>query len=219
MESIQVSKGAASILNGYESIAGQINAEYKKPDSQEMLFLNTYAGASGRLEFNGNGNIRVYKDKLTTGLFVHASELSKRNDENNDGFLDEPLYRQIQVFNRWKYTNHKGFMAQAGFTALTEYRVGGQTGVERDMSPVITNPYGIQIDNDRLEGFFKTGYVWPSQRTALAFLSNFARHETRSFYGLNRYDAEESRLYGNLVLTRDLDVNGFHTLNTGVSFI
>jgi len=219
MESIQVSKGAASILNGYESIAGQINAEYKKPDSQEKLFLNTYAGASGRLEFNGNGNIRVYKDKLTTGLFVHASELSKRNDENNDGFLDEPLYRQIQVFNRWKYTNHMGFMAQAGFTALTEYRVGGHTEFERGMAPVITNPYGIQIDNDRMEGFFKTGYVWPSQRTALAFLSNFARHETRSFYGLNRYDAEESRLYGNLVLTRDLDVNGFHTLNTGVSFI
>ena len=219
MESIQVSKGAASIMNGYESIAGQINAEYKKPDSNEKLFLNAYAGASGRLEFNGNGNIRVYKDKLTTGLFVHASELSKRNDENNDGFLDEPLYRQVQVFNRWKYTNHKGYMAQAGFTLLTEYRAGGQTGFERGMSPVITNPYGIQIDNDRMEGFFKTGYVWPSQRTALALLSNFARHETRSFYGLNRYDAEESRLYGNLVLTRDLNTAATHTLNTGVSFI
>ncbi len=219
IESIQVSKGAASILNGYESIAGQINAEYKKPDSQEKLFLNAYAGASGRLEFNGNGNIRVYKDKLTTGLFVYAADQSQRNDENGDGFLDEPLSRQIQVFNRWKYNNHNGFMAQAGFTVLTEDRLGGQAAFERDMQPVVTNPYGIQIDNDRLEGFFKSGYVWPSQRTALAWLSNFSRHETRSFYGLNRYDGNETRFYGSAILTRDLNIAGTHTLNAGFSFI
>ena len=32
MESIQVSKGAASITNGYESLTGQINVQYKKPE-------------------------------------------------------------------------------------------------------------------------------------------------------------------------------------------
>ena len=62
LESIQVSKGAASVLNGYESIAGQINAEIKKPDSEEKLFLNLYQSAEGRQEFNGNGNIR-FNDK------------------------------------------------------------------------------------------------------------------------------------------------------------
>lgn len=219
MESIQVSKGAASVLNGYESIAGQINAEYKKPDTDEKLFLNAYAGASGRLEATANGNIRVYKDKLTTGLFVYASDQSKRNDENGDGFLDEPLSRQIQIFNRWKYNNHKGYMAQAGITLLTEERLGGQTSFHRAMSPVVSNPYGIQIDNDRIDGFFKTGYVWPNQRTALALLSNFSRHETSSFYGLNHYNANETRFYGNAVLTRDLNETATHSLNTGVSFI
>ncbi len=219
MESIQVSKGAASVLNGYESIAGQINAEYKKPDSQEKLFLNTFFGASGRLEFNGNGNIRVLKDVLTTGIFVHASDQSQINDHNGDGFLDEPLSRQIQVFNRWKYNNHKGYMAQAGFSVLTEDRLGGQTGFERGMQPLVTNPYGINIENDRLDGFFKTGYVWPNQRTALAWLSNFSRHETLSFYGLNHYNADETRFYGSAVLTRDLDMLGKHSVNTGFSFI
>ncbi|MEE4286740.1 MAG: hypothetical protein V2I31_11335, partial [Mariniphaga sp.] len=219
MESIQVSKGAASVLNGYESIAGQINAEYKKPDSEEKLFLNTFFGASGRLEFNGNGNIRVLKDMLTTGIFVHASDQSQINDHNNDGFLDEPLSRQIQVFNRWKFNNHNGYMAQAGFSVLTEDRLGGQAAFERGMQPLPANPYGINIENDRLDGFFKTGYVWPNQRTALAWLSNFSRHETRSFYGLNHYDADETRFYGSAVLTRDLDLLGKHSLNTGFSFI
>lgn len=219
MESIQVSKGAASVMNGYESIAGQINVEYKKPDSEEKLFLNAFLGASGRMELNGNGNIRVYKDKVTTGIFVHASEQFSKNDQNSDGFLDEPLSRQIQVFNRWKFNNHNGYMAQAGFSLLTEDRLGGQTDFERGMQPLVTNPYGINIENNRLEGFFKTGYVWPNQRTALAWLSNFSQHETRSFYGLNHYNADETRFYGSAILTRELDVAGKHSVNTGFSFI
>ncbi len=219
MESIQVSKGAASVLNGYESIAGQINAEFKKPDSEEKLFLNTFASAHGRREFNGNTNIRLKDKKLATGLFVHASDLSKRNDENGDGFLDHPLSKQLQVLNRWKYNNEKGLMAQAGISVLYDDRLGGQTGFERNMAPVITNPYGISIENTRLEGFFKTGYVFPNHRTAVAWLSNFARHETNSFYGLNHYNADETRFYGSAVLTRDLDNFAIHSLNTGVSFI
>jgi len=33
IESIQISKGTAAVINGYESITGQINIEYKKPDN------------------------------------------------------------------------------------------------------------------------------------------------------------------------------------------
>ena len=219
MESIQVSKGAASVLNGYESISGQINAEYKKPDSQEKIFLNTYAGTSGRLEFNGNGNIRVYKDMLTTGLFFHISDLSKRNDDNGDGFLDEPLARQVQFMNRWKYNNHKGFMAQAGFSVLDENRIGGQTAFRKEMQPLLTNPYGISIETNRLEGFFKTGWVSENQKTAVAWLSNFSRHETNSFYGLNYYNAGETRFYGSAVLTKNFDEHETHSVNTGLSYI
>jgi outer membrane receptor protein involved in Fe transport len=207
------------VLNGYESIAGQINAEYKKPDAQERLFLNGYVGASGRLEFNGNGNIRVHKDKLTTGIFLHASDQSRRNDENGDGFLDEPLSQQIQFFNRWKYNNHKGYMAQAGFSLLSDDRVGGETAFRRGMERTMLNPYGITIENRRLDGFFKTGYVWPNQRTALAWLSNASRHETRSIFGIHPYDGQEERFYGSLVLTRDLDHHGHHSLNAGSSFV
>ncbi len=219
LESIQVSKGAASVLNGYESIAGQINAELKKPDSQEKLFLNAYANAHGRLEFNANTNIRVYKDVLSTGLFVHASDLSNKIDDNGDGFMDDPLNRQLQFQNRWKYNNFNGFMLQAGVSALMEDRLGGQTTFERDMTPKISNPYGINIKTNRLEGFFKTGYVFPNQHFAIAFLSNASHHETNSFYGLNDYDASESRFYGSTVLTMDIDDAGIHSVNTGFNFV
>ncbi len=219
LESIQVSKGAASVLNGYESIAGQINAELKKPDSDEKLFLNAYANGHGRLEFNANTNIKVNGDKVTTGLFVHGSDLSKRIDENGDGFMDNPLSRQLQVHNRWKVNNHKGFMAQAGVTLLMEDRLGGEMDFDRDMQPSLSNPYGINIKTDRVQGFFKTGIVSTDGRSAVAFLSNASHHKTKSFYGLNHYDADETRFYGSAILTRDLDPAGINSLNSGVSFI
>ncbi len=218
MESIQVSKGAASVLNGYESIAGQINVEYKKPDAVEKLFLNIFQSVEGKTEFNGNKSFKL-SDNLTTGIFIHAENLSKINDHNNDGFLDHPLSKQINVFNRWKLNNQKGYMAQAGISILHEDRLGGQNNVSFGMEPSLSNPYGINIKTNRYEGFFKTGYVFPKGRSAIAFLSNAARHKTESFYGLNRYDANETRFYSSLVYTRDLDEYGYHTLNTGASFI
>lgn len=219
MESIQVSKGASSVLSGYESVAGQINAEIKKPDSGEKLFLNGYANAHGRLEFNGNTNLKVYKDMVTTGLFVHASGQSMRNDENSDGFMDEPLSTQLQFSNRWKFTNYKGFMTQVGVNVLMEDRLGGQMDVEKDMTPAVGGPYGINIKTNRVSGYLKTGIVSKDQRTALAFLSNFAGHKTDAYFGTTNYDASETRFYGSLILTRDLDENAVHSLNAGASFI
>jgi outer membrane receptor for ferrienterochelin and colicin len=87
------------------------------------------------------------------------------------------------------------------------------------MTPSISNPYGINIETNRIDGFFKTGYVFPNGRTAIAWLSNVSRHETNSFYGISDYDADETRFYGNAVLTRDLDKYGLHTINAGLSFI
>jgi outer membrane receptor for ferrienterochelin and colicin len=219
LESIQVSKGAASVLNGYDAIAGQINAEMKKPDSNEKLFLNLYGSKDGRLEFNGNTNIKVKGDTLTTGIFVHGHDLSQENDHNSDGFLDEPMSRMFQIGNRWKYNNHKGYMAQAGFNILTEDRMGGQVGANRDRIPSITNPYGVNINNNRIDAFLKSGLVSTDGKTAVALLTNFSRHETESYYGLTDYNADETRFYASVVLTRDLNAAATHTLNSGFSYI
>lgn len=219
MESIQVSKGASSVTSGYESIAGQINAEIKKPDSGEKLFLNAYGNAHGRLEFNGNTNLKVYKDMLSTALLVHASGQTMRNDENGDGFMDEPLYSQFQVSNRWKFTNYKGFMTQVGINVLMEDRLGGQMDFEKEMVPSVNNPYGINIKTNRVTGYMKSGIVSKDQRTALAMLANFTGHNTNSFYGISDYDAGETRFYGSLIFTRDLDKDAKHTLNAGASYV
>jgi outer membrane receptor protein involved in Fe transport len=59
MESIQVSKGTSSVLNGFESVSGQINVEYKKPAESERFFLNLFQSSMGRSELNFNTKLRV----------------------------------------------------------------------------------------------------------------------------------------------------------------
>ncbi len=43
LESIQVSKCLSTVVNGVESITGQINTEYRKPTDEKPLFVNLSA--------------------------------------------------------------------------------------------------------------------------------------------------------------------------------
>jgi len=218
MESIQVSKGAASVINGYESITGQINVAFKKSDSDEKLHLNAYADADGKLEMNANGNIRLYNDQLTTGLFFHAENLSNSIDHNHDGFLDHPMTSQVHFLNSWKYHNKKGFMLHGALRYLWDDRLGGQAKGKNGMQGHLADPYTIGMLNRMFEGQFKAGNVWPSGHTALAFLSSITLHDQTSSYGRNEYLGNERRFYSNLILTHDLDNESRHTLNTGMSY-
>ena len=120
MESIQVSKGSASVRNGYESVTGQINVEYKKPITASPLTVNLFASDAGRMEGNFDGAVRLSKH-LSTGLFAHYSRDKRVHDANGDGFLDLPLLEQFNFFNRWYYTR-KNFISQLGIKVVHEAR-------------------------------------------------------------------------------------------------
>ena len=156
MESIQISKGTSSVRNGFQSIAGQINVEYLKPDEAPKLFLNLYGNIHGKIEGNAISGIKI-SDKWSTAIFAHAENLSNKVDDNDDGFLDMPLLRQFNVLNRWKYSNDT-WTTQFGFKVLDEDRTGGQKDFNTDMLRDTTNPYGINIKTRRYELFWKGGH-------------------------------------------------------------
>ena len=218
LESIQVSKGAASVLNGYESITGQINANFKKTDGIEAFHFNVFASAEGRTEVNSNFAVKL-SEKTSTAFFVHHYNFQNRIDENMDGFLDEPLMKQIHLFNQWKYDSGTGFMVHSGIHYLNEDRVGGQANFRKDMERNTLNPYGVNVQNERFEGYVKGGYDFKGSRHSLAFISNFTYHEMGSYYGLNNYSGKEYTMYGNLVHTFSIDPMNVHSLNTGASII
>ena len=217
MESIQVSKGTSSVLNGFESITGQINVEYKKPHDSERFFLNLFQAHTGRSEANTNFRFKV-NDKLSTMVFGHASHNSLKHDGNKDGFLDDPLYTQINVFNRWDY-NSERFEFKFGIKGLSENRKGGQIDFDHKR-PGEEQPgvYGIGIKNERFEAFLKTGFIFQRPATSLGIQQQFTRHNIHSDIGPRYYHAEEKSYYLN-ALFQSFIGDTRHSYTTGFSLM
>ncbi len=216
IQSIDVGKGAGSVVNGYESMTGQINVELQKPDTQEKLYLNTYINNFGRGEVNLNLAHQLSK-KWSTGLLTHGSTLRNRIDKNGDGFLDLPLYTQYNAINRWKYQGDK-VMAQFGVKALYEDRLGGQKNFEREMKGT-TQAYGFGAKVNRYEFFSKIARLFPEQPyKGLGLILNASLHDSKSYFGLNNYDGTQKTLYGNLIY-QSIIGNTNHYYKAGISYM
>jgi len=217
MESIQISKGASSVVNGYESITGQINVEYKKPDDGEKLFFNAYANHIGKVEGNFNGSVKL-NEKWSTMLFAHAENFDNKVDNNGDSFLDAPLVQQYNFYNRWKYRNNN-HVAQLGFKILDEDRTGGQVGFNKSEIPDNMHYYGINIKTKRYEAWAKTGYIFENMNeTSLGFVNSFTHHDQASFFGVNNYDGIENTYYANLIF-QSIIGSCRHKYSTGMSYM
>ncbi len=216
MESIQVSKGTASVKNGYESITGQINIEFKKPDDREIFFLNAYANSLGKVEGNINGAISL-TERWSTALFAHAESNSYKIDKNGDSFLDIPLITQYHFFNRWKFDG-ENYNLQFGLKYLNEDRTGGQLDFDKNKERTVENPYGTNINTDRVEFFAKTARFFKRPNTNMGFINSFIYHDMSSYFGLTDYDAKEWNYYGNLMFQSYIS-NTSHTYTTGVSYL
>lgn len=218
IESIQITKGAGSVVNGFESIAGQINAELHKPTTDSKLFVNAYGAINGRLELNTHINQKV-SDKWSTGIYIHGNTRDKKSDNNNDTFLDMPLVNQINVLNRWQYTNpEKGLVSFLNFKYVNDQKQTGQTSFNPKTDKLTTNAWGSEIDTERIEFSGKFGYVNPNiPYQSLGIQAAFSNHIQESYFGLNLYDIEHRSLYSNLVYNSIIS-DSRHKIKTGVSY-
>ncbi|WP_299119476.1 TonB-dependent receptor [uncultured Winogradskyella sp.] len=218
VESIQITKGTGSVVNGFESIAGQINAELVKPTTDDKLFVNAYAGVNGRLELNTHINQKV-SDKWSTGLYLHGNLRNQKFDNNDDAFLDVPLKEQINVMNRWQYTNgEKGIVSFINLRYLNDNTQSGQVDFNPETDKGTTNFWGSEINTERFEVTTKLGYVNPEiPYQSLGFQTAFSRHIQDSYFGLNFYNIEHNSFYSNLVYNSIIS-DSRHKVKTGLSF-
>lgn len=218
MESIQVSKGVGSVVNGFESITGQINIEYQKPQNAPKLYLNGYGNSMGMSEANLMTGVKI-SENLSTSILAHGQDNKKENDHNNDDFLDDPMVRQYNFVNRWHWKPSKDWITQFGAKFIDEQRIGGQKGYDESKTNDIKNAYRVDIDTRRYEAFAKIGYVFPkNDDRSIALITNFSSHEQKSFYGLRNYDAKQKYLYANLLFQSYIG-NLKHKYTAGLSFI
>ncbi|MGD0712132.1 MAG: TonB-dependent receptor [Bacteroidales bacterium] len=219
MESIQVSKGASSVVNGYESITGQINVEYKKPDdNHDKLFLNIYGNDDGRYELNANTKIKL-NDRLSTMFLLHGEDQDKKIDMNHDGFMDMPLMTQVNFANRWDYIVPGKFTSRTMISVLDENRLAGQMNVPKNPEYGDTSNYNINVSTKRYQFYTKNGFMFPSKPgTSIGTIISGTYHGQNSIYGLNKYDATEKSFYANLLYENNI-FNPNNKLTSGASFL
>ena len=210
MDAIQISKGASSVTNGYESVSGQINLEFRKPNHTEPFFLNLFADEAGRYEGNISTKAKL-SDKLWTGLLLHASTDASEHDGNDDGFRDMPKSKLFNVYNRWYYENpEKQVESKTGFKFLYENREGGQVSS-------IANRYKTSIDNKNFNVYNKTGFAFGKEGQSIGIINSFTYHNQDSEFGLKKFNGDQNSFYSNIMLSSYIG-NTSHQYTTGVSF-
>lgn len=218
INSIQVTKGTGSVINGYESIAGQINVEMKKPQESEKLYLNGYVNQSARSELNLNYTVHT-GDKWATTFLLHGSTRPLEMDENDDSFLDFPTGSQINFINRWVYNSGTGWLGQVGVKVLSDTKQGGQLDFNPEEDKFTTNRYGFEINTKRYELWGKLGYQFKSKPYQSVGLQLSAlTHDHESYYGFNVHNADEKSFYSNLIY-QSIIGNTSHKFKTGISFL
>lgn len=218
IKSILITKGTGSVVNGYESISGQLNIDILKPEeAQDPLFFNVYMNQMGRYEINAHLN-KSFSPLFGTTLLAHASTLRQRNDNNRDGFLDQPTYDQYNVMNRWYWQRGGRAEGQFGFRAVYDDRRGGQFLFDKSRDYGTTNYFGIGIRNVQAEVFNKAGFIFEKPGRSLGTMFSARYHKQDMFFGLRTYDGEQKSLYAN-VIWQDVINNTNHVIKGGASLI
>jgi outer membrane cobalamin receptor len=224
MESIQVAKGTSSVVQGYESITGQINVENKKPETSEKLFVNLFGNSNLRFEANADGAVRI-NDRLSTSVLVHAADFRNKFDRNDDGFMDLPRLTTLTGFNRWDYIISDKWVSRLGVKYLYEERNGGQMDFAKDGFAFDTNGitngsklYGIGVTTNRLEVFWKNGLMFHNGgQSSVGLIVSGINHLQDGFYGINKYHGHEQNLNVNLIYTSKLKGDR-HRISAGASY-
>ena len=204
MESISISKGTSSVINGYESITGQIDIGYKKPEtSTEKLFLNMFLNSMLKTEVNANANFEV-NEQAQTMLLAHVENQAIKLDHNHDGFTDVPLNTQVNVMNRWDYDVPQKMEGRIMASYLYDTRLGGQMAFKRGQTRDST-AYGLGVDNHKVNLIAKNGILLNGENESIGTIAAFTFNDYKAFYGFRDYKARQISAYANAFYENFLD--------------
>ena len=213
VDNIYISKGANSVLQGYESISGQINVETKKPNTSEKLFANVYMNSFAEKHLNLSTNFKA--GKWHSLLAFHTVQPANKTDRDNDDFLDLPLLTRYMLFNKWKKgkENEWGWSSEFTVRYLNEKRIGGQTFFEPGQHKGSSTVYGNTVSIQQPDMWMKTGYRFDDVKRIVLYTSAFHQNQ-ESYFGSLRYNAEQTNAFVNLQY--ELTPSQNHTLKTGI---
>jgi outer membrane receptor for ferrienterochelin and colicins len=213
MESIQISKGLASVVTGFESISGQMNIEFKKPEHEIPLFFNAYINNIGRGEVNLTSAIKL-SDNVSTMIFGHTSFNQVKVDDNADSFIDKPLSKQFNFMNRWDIWDGI-WESRTIIKGLYDERNGGQSEYWPNKNNTF---YGMQMKSQKFEFITKNGFIFPeASYSSIGTIVSLTHYKVDSYFDKVLYNGEENSLYARVMYQSQL-FDSTHKYMIGLSY-
>jgi outer membrane receptor protein involved in Fe transport len=224
MKSISVSKGASSVKNGFQSVTGQINVEYLKPDDTPGLVVNLYGDHHGKAEGNVVGNVHLNEHLSTEVLAHYEKDFNHHADDNGDGWIDVPAIRQLNLMNRWKYTRGR-YIFHGGAGLIDETRHGGSSRLAAVEQPV-------HVGSRRYEAYMKHAVILDREHnTNIALMGNVSHSELDGHFATGGLMGYNGNAFGrddllrnthealNATLMLEHEFNETHSISTGIGIL
>ena len=210
LESIQIGKGVASVINGVESMTGQINVEHRKPTDEKPLYVQASIMDDGKADLNVISSIQLDEEmKWSTVILGHIDGNANAIDMNGDKFRDDPTGLQMSLANRWLYYDPSGLQVRFGVSALQDHRQGGQLST-------VANPWQSDILNRSLDAYLKVGLpISDDSASSIALVADWNYQNMDSSFGLTTYDANQQSAFVNLLLQKQISES--HKFTLGLS--
>jgi len=208
LESIQIAKGSPSVINGVESMTGQINMEHRKPTDEKPLYVQASLMSDTKTDLNIISSLQL--DELSTWstvIMAHVDGNFKTMDHNGDGFMDDPKQVNFAFSNRWLYFGQNGVQVRFGVRAIRDDRTGGQMD---------DTGWRSNILNRSINGYVKAGVpVGDTGERSVALVTDYTYQNLGSNFNLRRYDAGQHSIFANLMY-QDLSSEA-HRFTIGIS--
>ncbi len=231
LESIQIAKGASSVINGVECMTGQINMEHRKPTDEKPLFINGAVMSDSKMDLNVASSLQMGY-KWSTIILGHVSGNVVTHDMDKDGFMDEPRQLQFNLSNRWLYQADNGMQIRFGVRAIQDSRLGGQmlkdngknvfynyndyiwNPLEKPEGTV--NPWGSDILNRSINGYLKVGVPLNEDNSQnIALIADYNYQDMDSYFGKTKYLAGQHSAFANLLYQNV--INDSHRFTVGLN--
>lgn len=219
IKGIQLTKGGSTVTNGYESISGQINTELFK-GKKDKTSINLFANTGSRIEGN-LVHVDAINDKWNHSTLLHGNSNLERLDLNNDGFIDTPVGRQLNMTYLINYydLDNSGWGTHFGINFLDDHRTAGQMGFIENKHINNNQFYGVGINSSRFQVWNKTGHVFKDKPyQSIGLMTQLTNYEQDSYFGLTKYNGKQNTIYSNLIF-ESIFGNTFHKYKTGVSYL
>jgi len=206
IESIQIAKGATSVLTDGRALTGQINTEILKPYKAPPLFVNLFGSDQARYEINLNVANQLNAN-LSQIALLHYSGQNDRTDRDGDGFIDNPLRKTFSGMYRLFYRS-KNWNSEVNYLLASDRRKSGQFAHPANDDEIGGHMHIFQ-NNDRHEIFGKVAYLGlRGAYESMGFQYTLLSHELNNSIGTRKLDSSQKEatfnlFYKNILKTPD----------------